>query len=240
VKSKKIKLNPVRSSTSGGYATKRKISNGINTIRYTLYAILAGCLLAIAAGCESTNAKIPLADQIQTLRQGKKDLARQIEKSKLENKELKKQIRVLSDLPPWAKPKNLYRLQRIKITKYSNFYDKDKDGRKEKLIVYIQPLDEDGDIIKAVGAVDVRLWDPNENKDQAPLGQWHVEPKQLKKLWFATFISTNYKLTFDVADKIKGLKSASGGLTVNVTFTDYLTGNVFNEEKLIRIVDKKQ
>jgi len=237
VKNKKTKLNPVRNSTSRG-ATERKISNGINAIRYTLYAILAGCLLAIAAGCESTNAKISLAEQIQTLRREKRDLARQIEKSKLENKDLKKQIRVLSDLPPGVKPENLYRLQRIKITKYTDFYDKDKDGRKEKLIVYIQPLDEDGDIIKAVGAVDVRLQDPN--KDQAPLGQWHVEPNQLKKLWFAGFISTNYKLTFDVADKIEGLKSASGGLTVKVTFTDYLTGKVFNEEKLIRIVDKKQ
>jgi len=237
VKNKKTKLNPVRNSTSRGYATERKISNGINAIRYTLYAILAGCLLAIAAGCESTNAKIPLAEQIQTLRREKKDLARQIEKSKLENKDLKKQIRVLSDLPPGVKPENLYRLQSIKITKYTDFYDKDKDGRKEKLIVYIQPLDEDGDIIKAVGAVDVRLQDPNKNNDQAPLGQWHVEPNQLKKLWLATFISTNYKLTFDVADKIKGLEEP---LTVKVTFTDYLTGNVFNEEKLIRIVDKKQ
>lgn len=237
MKSKKTKLNPVRNSTSGGYATEGKISNGVNTIRYTLYAILAGCLLAIAAGCESTNAKIPPAEQIQTLRREKRELARQFEKSKLENKDLKKQIRVLSGLPPGVKPENLYRLQSIKITKYTNFYDKDKDGKKEKLIVYIQPIDEDGDIIKAVGAVDVRLQDPNKNDDQTLLGQWHVEPNKLKKLWFAGFISANYKLTFDVADKIDKLEEP---LTVKVSFTDYLTGNVFNEEKLIRIVDKKQ
>ncbi|MBA7680796.1 hypothetical protein ES703_89117 [subsurface metagenome] len=231
MKTKKTKLNPVRNSTSGGYATEGKISNGINAIRYTLCAILAGCLLVIAAGCENAGRKLSLTEEINTLRREKKVLARQIEKSKLENKDLKKQIRVLSDLPPGVKTENLYRLQRIKITKYTDFYDKDKDGRKEKLIVYIQPLDEDGDIIKAVGAVDVRLQDPNKNKDQAPLGQWHVEPNQLKKLWLATFISTNYKLTFDVADKIEGLKEP---LTVKVTFTDYLTGNVFNEEKKIR------
>jgi len=200
--------------------------------------LLCSCaLMHFVAGCENAGRKPSLTEEINTLRREKKDLARQIEKSKLENKDLKKQIRVLSGLPTEVKPENLYRLQRIKITKYTGFYDKDKDGKKEKLIVYIQPLDEDGDIIKAVGAVDVRLQDPNENKDQAPLGQWHVEPNQLKKLWFAGFISTNYKLTFDVADKIEGLKEP---LTVKVTFTDYLTGNVFNEEKLIRIVDKKQ
>ena len=200
--------------------------------------LLCSCaLMHFVAGCENAGRKPSLTEEINTLRREKKDLARQIEKSKLENKDLKKQIRVLSDLPPGVKPENLYRLQRIKITKYTDFYDKDKDGRKEKLIVYIQPLDEDGDIIKAVGAVDVRLQDPNKNKDQAPLGQWHVEPNQLKKLWFAGFISTNYKLTFDIADKTEGLKEP---LTVKVTFTDYLTGKVLNEEKLIRIVDKKQ
>ncbi len=237
MKSKKTKPNPVRNSTSGGYATEGKISNGVNAIRYTLYAILAGCSLVIAAGCESTNAKIPLAEQVQTLRREKRELARQFEKSKLENKGLKKQIQVLSGLPPGVKPENLYRLQSIKITKYTNFYDKDKDGIKEKLIVYIQPIDEDGDIIKAVGTVDVRLQDPNKNDDQALLGQWHVEPNKLKKLWFAGFISANYKLTFDVADKIDKLEEP---LLVKVSFIDYLTGKVFNEEKLIRIVDKKQ
>ena len=231
MKSKKTKLNPVRNSTSGGYATEGKISNGVNAIRYTLYAILAGCLLAIATGCENAGSRSLLPEEINTLRREKRELARQFEESKLENKDLKKQIQVLSGLPPGVKPENLYRLQSIKITKYTDFYDKDKDGKKEKLIVYIQPIDEDGDIIKAVGAVDVRLQDPNKNNDQAPLGQWHVEPNTLKKLWFAGFITVNYKLTFDVPDKISKFEEP---LMVKATFTDYLTGNVFNEEKLIR------
>ena len=201
--------------------------------------LLCSCaLMHFVAGCENAGRKPSLTEEINTLRREKKDLVRQFENSKLENKDLKKQIRVLSGLPPEVKPENLYRLQRIKITKYTNFYDKDKDGEKEKLIVYIQPIDEDGDLIKAVGAVDVRLRDPNSPQaNQEPLGQWHVEPNELKKFWLTTFISTNYKLTFDVADKIEGLKEP---LTVKVTFTDYLTGKIFNEEKLIRIVDKKQ
>jgi hypothetical protein len=72
---------------------------------------------------------------------------------------------------------------------------------------------------------------------RAKVAQWRVEPSQLKKLWFAGFTAANYKLTFDVADKISELESVSGGLTVKVTFTDYLTGKVLNEEKLIRIIE---
>jgi len=203
--------------------------------------LLCSCaLMHFVAGCESAGSRsilLELEEERNTLRREKRDLTRQFEKSKLENKDLKKRKEVLDNLPPEVKPENLYRLQKIKITKYTDFYDKDKDGKKEKLIVYIQPIDEDGDIIKAVGAVDVRLQDPNKNDDQEPVAQWRVEPSRLKKLWFAGFTAANYKLTFDVADKISELESVSGGLTVKVTFTDYLTGKVLNEEKLIRIIE---
>ncbi|MHC4890219.1 MAG: hypothetical protein ACYTEO_12240 [Planctomycetota bacterium] len=201
--------------------------------------LLCSCaLMHFVAGCQNADKRPALTEEINALRREKRDLARQIEKAKLENKDLKKQIQVLSGLPSGVKPESLYRLQSIKITKYTDFYDKDKDGKKEKLIVYIQPIDEDGDIIKAVGAVDVRLQDPNSPQaNQPPLGQWHVEPTALTKLWFAGFITVNYKLTFDVSDKINEYEEP---LTVNVTFTDYLTGKVFKEEKIIRMVDKKQ
>jgi len=198
----------------------------------TLYAIFTGCLLVFVGGCESTAQKSPLAEQIQQLKQEKTELTRQIERSENENKQLKQQIHVLSGLPEEAKAENLYRLQRVKITRYTNFYDKDKDGKKEKLIVYIQPLDEEGDIVKATGAVDVQLWDLNSSQaDEALLGQWHITPDQLKKLWFATLITINYRLTFDVADKVDDFDQP---LTVKVTFTDYLTGRVFEEQRVIK------
>jgi len=195
--------------------------------------ILAGCLLVIAAGCENAGSGASTAKEIKTLKQEKTQLTRQIEESKSETEQLKEHIQVLSALPPEAKLENLDRLQIIRITGYTNLYDKDKDkdGRKEKLIVYIQPIDRDGDIIKAAGAVDVQLWDLNKDNGQALLGQWHIEPNELKKLWSAGFLTTSYRLTFDVADKIDEYEEP---LTVKITFTDYLTGKVFTEQKVIK------
>jgi len=193
--------------------------------------IVAGCLLVIAAGCDNAGSRAATAKEIKTLRQEKTQLTRQIEQSKSETEQLKEHIQFLSGLRPEAKLEYIDRLQRIKITGYTNLYDKDKDGRKEKLIVYIQPIDLDGDIIKTAGAVDVQLWDLNKEQGQALLGQWHVETNELKKLWLARFLTTNYKLTFDVADKIDEYEEP---LTVKVTFTDYLTGKVFKEQKVIK------
>ena len=197
-----------------------------------LHAILAGCLLTFVAGCENADSRRALlTEKINTLRYEKTELNRQIEQSEKENKQLRKQLQVLSDLPPEVKLENLYDLQRIKITRYTNLYDKDKDGRKEKLIVYIQPIDEDGDIVKATGAADVQLWDLNKEDGEALLGEWHVTPNELKKLWYATFLTINYRLTFDVADKID---ESEEPLTVKATFTDYLSGKVFTEQKAIK------
>ncbi len=232
MKSKKTKLNPVRNSTSGGHPTKGKISNGVNAIRYTLYAILAGCLLTFLPGCANAGSRRALlTKKINTLRQEKTELTYQIKQVKTENKQLKKQLHVLSGLPAEVKLESLYDLQRIKISKYTNLYDKDKDAQYETLIVYIQPIDEEGDVVKATGAVDVQLWNLNKKDGQALLGQWHVGPNELKKLWFATIITINYRLTFEIADKVESFEEP---LTVKVTFTDYLAGKVFKEQRVIK------
>ena len=197
-------------------------------IRCTLYTIWVACLIIAAAGCESDNST---TGQISTLRKEKKQLTRQLEQSDSQNKQLKKQLQTLAGLPDDVRLENLYNLQTVKVSRYTNFYDKDKDGQKEKLIVYIQPTDEQGDIVKATGNVDIQLWDLNKDNGQALLGQWQVKPDELKELWFASIVSVNYRLTFDIADKITEFEEP---LTVKVTFTDYLTGKVFKEQRVIK------
>jgi hypothetical protein len=193
----------------------------------SVFCFLFSVFCLFAAGCESSNP----AKEVKTLKQEKTDLQGQLEQSKSETEQLKSQVQVLSKLPPEVRLEDLYNLQKIRITRYTNLYDKDKDGKKEKLLVYIQPIDEEGDIVKATGAVDVQLWDLNKEDGQAQLGQWHVTPKELKTLWYATLITINYRLPFDVADKITGKEKE---LVVKVTFTDYPSGKVFEEQKIIK------
>ena len=198
-----------------------------------IVVLLCFCILMhFTGGCENAGPpRVVLAKQIDKLRQDKTQLQQQIEQAGAENEKLRERLQILSGLPAEVKGENLYRLQSIKISRYTNFYDKDKDGKKEKLIVYIQPIDEEGDIVKATGTVDVQLWDLNKEAGEALLGQWQVKPEELKKLWFATLVIINYRLTFDVAEIIDKFEEP---LTVKVTFTDYLTGKVFKEQRVIK------
>ena len=192
--------------------------------------LLSNFCIFFVAGCGTANKQALMVEQIEQLTEQKTQLSHQVEQTKSENEQLKKQVQVLSGLPDEVKGENLYSLQRIKITGYTDLHDKEGDGKKEVLIVHIQPIDEEGDIVKAAGAADVELWDLNKEDGQALLGRWKVEPDELRESWVA-FVVINYRLTFDVADKIGDFEEP---LTVKVTFTDYLTGKVFNEQKVIK------
>jgi hypothetical protein len=180
-------------------------------------------------GCEEAR-MLPPDEQIRVLKQENRQLQDQLEQAKLEEEQLKKQVQIVSGLPQdrWS---SLYDLKKIKLTRYTNIYEKDKDGKKRMLIVYIQPIDTEDNKIKAAGTVDVQLWDLSKESDKSLLAKWHVEPNELKKLWFDTVITSNYRLMFDVNDVVKNFDRP---LTVKVTFTDYLSGKVFEEQKVIK------
>ena len=211
--------------------TEYALSGSSRTSQVSAFCLVCSvlCLLSLA-GCQNTNEDMSLLEQIDQLTEDKTLLRERIEQSESENEQLRKQVEVLAGLPEEVKIENLSALKTVRIGRYTNLFDKDKDGRIESLIVYIQPIDEEGDKAKWPGAVDVQLWDLNSAQaSEALLGEWHVRPAELKKLWFS-FLNTNYRLTFDVSDKIE---TYEGPLTVKVTFTDYLTGKVFEEQMKI-------
>jgi hypothetical protein len=146
-----------------------------------------------------------------------------------ENAQLKQQAQTLSGLPEDVRLDSLYRLQTVRIHRYTSLLDENKDGKMDHLVVYLQPIDEQGDVIKAAGAVNVQLWDLNKPSGQALLGQWNVGPEELKKRW-VSFLVTDYRLTFKLPEEIANWERP---LTVKVIFTDYLRGKVFNEQRVI-------
>jgi hypothetical protein len=147
-----------------------------------------------------------------------------------ENQELRRQLEMPpSKLPAGAGVASLYRLREIKVSRYTGFYDKDGNGTLEKLIVYVEPVDMAGDVVKAAGAVDVQLWDLSKDPNQALLASWHVGPEDLFKTWLTTLLTVNYRLAFD---RPAGL-AEDRSLTVKVAFTDGLTGQVLTQQRAI-------
>jgi hypothetical protein len=198
----------------------------------TIITTLTLCVLAASIGCGGDDSGIiSMSDQLELTRKEKTKLAAQLEKSKADNEQLKKQVKTLSGAREEATFDDIHSIENVEVTSYTNLYDKNDDGKMDTLIVYLKPSDAQADVIKAPGEVDVELWDLNKPGIEAKLGKWQVKPDELKKLWFATLVTINYRLTFDVTGKIEKYDEP---LTVKVTFTDHLSGKTFKEQKVIK------
>lgn len=194
--------------------------------------IFVFCGLAVfAAGCQKGGMVVTKSDKIDLLTEQNVVLNRELEDKKAENENIKKRLAVLTGLQDEGKLIGVSNVEFIKISSYTGLYDKDNDGVKEKLIVYLQPIDENGDVVKEAGSVEVQLWDLEKPGGNSLLNSWHVEAQELKRLWLMSFMTANYRLSFDVGED--GL-NAEGPLTLKVTFTDYRGGKVFREQKTIQ------
>lgn len=192
--------------------------------------VLVGAVLA-GGGCRQGAVKSGVAEARVDPEAEKRRLTSAIANLEREREQLQQQVNTLAGIPDSVQGTQFYRLGEVKLTKYTGLYDKDEDGACEKLIVYIKPVDRDGDIIKAAARVSVQLWDLNTDSAQALLGSWTVEPEQLRKMWFATMLNINYRLVFDLPERAISLK---GPLTVKVAFTDLLSGMVFEMQAQAR------
>lgn len=185
----------------------------------------------VLPGCDAGSERMhPLEMKARDLEREKAELVEQLEQCRMRTEQLKAQVRALSALPEENR-ENFYAIRSVKITGLSNFYDKDEDGVRETLIVYIKPIDQTGDIIKAAGTVHVQLWNLNTPNDQALLGEWQVQPAELQKLWYDTLVAASYRLTFDAA---LTAEVRAQPLTVKVTFSDYLTGEIYSDQQIIK------
>jgi hypothetical protein len=197
---------------------------------HTAYVFLSLAAILLAGCGIGSERKAPLEMKARDLEREKAQLAGQLEQRQVEIEQLKTQVKTLAALPP-EKQQDLFALSSVKITRFTGFYDKDEDGKREKLIVYLQPVDQAGDVVKVPGIASVQLWNLNNPDGQALLGQWQVRPEEIGKLWFSTLTSPSFRLTFDLAVTAELLAVP---LTVKSTFTDCLTGKTSTDQFVIQ------
>src|SRR4030042_1572913 len=157
---------------------------------------------------------------------GRRGLGRENAALKAENEELKRQLETLMGIEKSVRIEAVSRVLSIELTERCGIYDKDSDGKKETLIVYLRTIDDMGDCIKAAGAVKIELWDLDAKPQDALLKSWQIEPAGLKKSWSGSLLTSYYKLKLDAG----AIADDKRGLTRRAEFTDYLTGKVLKAQ----------
>ncbi len=109
-------------------------------LQMIIFVPITAALLAFACGCDSGTGT-SLRDQIETLSREKTTLKSQVKQLQRENEGLTTQVEQLSALGSEVRLESFPQLDKIEITRRSGLYDKEKDGKIEKLIVYVSPFD---------------------------------------------------------------------------------------------------
>ena len=206
----------------------RTRNSGLRTQNFI--AALCICGIIFFAGCEGKNKSAESGKKGKALSQTEVKDTNSPRKLAAEVKQLKEQLEGLMGLNKEARTEALSTLTAVELTGRSGLYDKNNDKKKETLVVYLKPIDDMGDVVKAAGEVNVQLWNLNAEPNEALLKEWKIEPKDLKKNWSGSLLTSYYKCQFDVNSIVTGKEKE---LTLKVQFTDYLTGKIFKAQKVI-------
>jgi hypothetical protein len=99
----------------------------------------------------------------------------------------------------------------------------------EGIKVYVVPVDQTGDELKAAGSFVVELFDLGKPEDNL-VGRWEFTPEQAKANWFGGALLYEYVLTCPWQRRPEHSE-----LTLRVTFRDELTGREFTVQKVISV-----
>jgi len=190
-------------------------------------AMLVG--LATAGGCNHSDQTLSLRRQLQDAN----DALRKAEREKFDlTTRIARQQEHIDRLQALGgkRMKHVFRVERIRLGRYTGGVDLDGKPGDDGVKVYIHPIDQHGSIIKAAGAVKVQLFDL-----AAPTGEnlifertWPVA--KIHKNWSAGLLGDHF--AFECRWK---KLPAHDEITVRAEFVDYLTARRFTAQKACKV-----
>ena len=135
-------------------------------------------------------------------------------------------------IPPMvssAKLEQLFTVHAIKLGRLTGGDDWDSQPGQHGIKVAVEPMDGQGDKIKAAGSFVIDAYDLAASGDSR-IGHWTFDLQQSRQAWNGASFLYCYVL------KCPWQKTPGhSDITVRVTFTDALTGRQFSDQKVVKI-----
>ncbi len=168
-------------------------------------------------GCQS-DGRLDYERRISTLQQQIDRQKEQIAAQQATIDELQRQLQVARGLSD-KDLQNIYYPERIEILGLSGGENLDGQPGDDGVVVYLRPVDRDGDAIKAAGEVRIRLFDLQAPEGHTLVGEYVFPVEKLRSCWFGKFMTYHYALHCPWQHG----PPAHREITIRATFIDYLT-----------------
>lgn len=195
-------------------------------------------LSAIVAGCGETPKEVQQSSERVTRIQELEDKVRaQGEMLAMKDAQLSQQaqeLRRLRKTPSSVPIEDLVHVEKIEIDRLTGGYDENRDGKPDGIRVYLRPIDQYGDYIRAAGRIHVKLLDLTASQENQVVGESNWRNKDLKDLWYGALMSQHYTLTIPWRNPESPPLGKT--ITVLVTFNDLLTKRSFDAQRAVNVL----
>lgn len=186
-----------------------------------LFLLIGGCGPQDNGGSASTE-RLQNEKTIRQLREEVQQLRQQIDQQQ-------QQITTLQHLGE-KRLDLLFVPVRINLGRYTGGVDTNDLPGDDAIKVYLEPIDQTGDSIKAAGEVTVQLYDLAADSSENLIGEYHWNSEEIGSCWKGGLMSRYFALVCPWKEI-----PANDEITVRVVFTDYLTGKTFSAQKTCKV-----
>lgn len=158
---------------------------------------LFGCAVLSWSGCASRGQLELLEAEIRQHKDSSRlaearsvELESQLAMARQETDLIRSQVAATgSQVPLPEQTGNLVRLTGVKInTLLSGGKDRDGQPGDDLLVALISPHDQQGDLVKIAGEVEIEAYDMTRSGDNKRVGHWTFDPTQSAKAWHSGFV----------------------------------------------------
>jgi len=226
-------MNVMTGHTPGGHAARRAATSAAG-IAPRLAGRLLVALLPIGFGCNSDQAKknADYENRIDTLTRQVKEQSKDLLEKEDKLRQQQSQLQMLTALGGDRRYDFLNKPVRMDIEERSSGFDTDGKPGHDEVRAYVRIYDDDGDIVKALGVVQLQVLDLANPQAHYLICEQKWTPEELRKCWYGRFGFQHFRL---VGKWNKTSAPRHPGLTVRVVFADVLTGRRFEAQRLITI-----
>jgi hypothetical protein len=195
-----------------------------------LHAMIICLSMVFTAGCAQDRGPSLLAQCQTQLDQATEDNSRLTKQLAQANQTIQNQSKQIDTLQHFGTQRtaDLIHVQSLQLDRLTGGYDENHDGYEDGIVVYLQPLDQHGHIIEAAGLARVRVFELQ--TEPKLIGEAGFTVPELAKNWAGRLWTQHYTLRCPFAKK-----PTSPNITLQVEFTELLTGKTFVTEKLVTI-----
>jgi len=199
--------------------------------RHVLSCVLIGGAALGAAGCGApSRANIDLRKRVQSLQTQVGQLQQQHQADQQVIAGLRSRVPGVPSLSN-ERLNRLFTTRGIQFARLTGAVDLDpKKPGDEGLALYVVPIDDSGQALKAAGTFDVDVFDLAEPKNPL-VGHWHFDLQHAKAAWNGYLLDYSYVLTL----RWQKVIPKHADLTVKVTFFDELTQTPFTAQRVVQI-----